>query len=140
MACLSLCPGSTWLLLGNILHFCLLWFSGGNPHVTGKNHVCCSPSNVKQVKLPQSSTLRCPLLGLRLEGPEVVDRIGRGFHPPLSGRSNPSAWELGYNKPPVSSKTWLKGLKNVPPNQIGTCVKRLKARVSKHAGHGGGSF
>ena len=27
---------NTWLLLGNILHFCLLWFSGKSNHLTAK--------------------------------------------------------------------------------------------------------
>ena len=33
-------PPRSWLLLGNILHFYFLWFSGGvvgNPHLTAKN-------------------------------------------------------------------------------------------------------
>ena len=40
------------LLLGNILHFCLLWFSGGNPHPLNcpKNPFVCSPSKVNQEK------------------------------------------------------------------------------------------
>ena len=29
---------SSWLLLGNMIHFCLLWFSG-NPHLTAKKYV-----------------------------------------------------------------------------------------------------
>ena len=39
----------SWLLLGNILHVCLLRFSGGNPTTELlKFENCCSPSNVKQ--------------------------------------------------------------------------------------------
>ena len=42
--------GCTWLSLGSILHFCLLWFSGKSNHLPA----CfffnfCSPSNVNQV-------------------------------------------------------------------------------------------
>ena len=36
---------SAWLLLGNILHVCFLWFSGRNPNPLNCQKLwCCSPS------------------------------------------------------------------------------------------------
>ena len=40
-------PTSAWLLLGNILHFCLLWLSGDSP-LNCYILFVCSPSNVNQ--------------------------------------------------------------------------------------------
>ena len=56
---------NSWFLLGNILHFCSLWFSGKSP-LNCKKCFFCSPSNVNQDLEPhpmQRTTHETPLFG-----------------------------------------------------------------------------
>ena len=74
-----------WLLLGNILHFVSLWFSGGNPHLTANIYIYiiyiyiyyffCPPSNVSQVWAPSPSPPLPPQpQGWAASGPPALAR------------------------------------------------------------------